>query len=63
MFVYAKVNEDKAAARQVRQFAKKEEKGTIHYDFNIGDTVYKKNCRDATRKGGKTKQTHTGPYM
>ena len=54
---------DKAAKRQERQFAKKEEQGTVHYDFRIGDTVYRKNCKDAARKGGKTNQTHTGPYM
>lgn len=57
-----KENQDVAHQKQKKGFEKRASKGVKSFDFSVGDMVYKRNLKDAGRKGGTLNPRWTGPY-
>ena len=45
------------------QYQKRKAKGIKSFEFKVGDTVYKRQMKNITRKGGKMEPCWIGPYM
>lgn len=57
-----KNNIEKAQNKQKAEYYARKNKGYKSFNFQIGDTVYKKNMKNKARIGGKLDPDWTGPY-
>ena len=61
-FVQVLSNVELAEEKQKKQYEKRKVKGVKTFEIKVGDTVYKRQMKNVSRKGGKMEPGWMGPY-